>query len=183
MAPWQNHEGAIPVQRSHSGTLLVNLHRWQQLCSAMLNSLENLPLTQLCIAMKISKPRSHCGTLFNFSSKNCTTMAPWLKNQGSHCGTHNWEGGSHCGTQEPFWYSLFLEEVLTSRSIFGTLRGNWWHFLVLYTSPVYPLSVWCFGEVEKSFFLGITEMLSCNAMAPALSGGHCDTYCNCTFCN
>ena len=41
MAPWQNHEGAIPVQRSHYGTLLVNLHRWQQLCSAMLNSLEN----------------------------------------------------------------------------------------------------------------------------------------------
>ena len=80
-------------------------------------------------------------------------------------------------TQEPFRYSLFLEEVLTSRSIFGTLRGNWWHFLVLYTSPVYPLSVWCFGEVEKSFFLGITEMLSCNAMAPALSGGHCVTYC------
>ena len=27
-------------------------------------------------------------------------------------------------TQEPFRYSLFLEEVLTSRSIFGTLRGN-----------------------------------------------------------
>ena len=80
-------------------------------------------------------------------------------------------------TQEPFRYSLFLEEVLTSRSIFGTLRGNWWHFLVLYTFPVYPLSVWCFGEVEKSFFLGITEMLSCNAMAPALSGGHCVTYC------
>ena len=134
MAPWQNHEGAIVVRRSH------------------------------------------CGTLFNFS-KNCTAMAPWLKNQGSHCGTHNWEGGSHCGTQEPFRYSLFLEEVLTSRSIFGTLRGNWWHFLVLYTSPVYPLSVWCFGEVEKSFFLGITEMLSCTAMAPALSGGHCVTYC------
>ena len=86
-------------------------------------------------------------------------------------------------TQEPFRYSLFLEEVLTSRSIFGTLRGNWWHFLVLYTSPVYPLSVWCFGEVEKSFFLGITEMLSCNAMAPALSGGHCVTYCTVlTFC-
>ena len=76
---------------------------------------------------------------FQLFTKNCTRMAPWLKNQifeGSHSGTHIWEGGSHSGTQEPFWYSLFLEEVLTLRSIFGTLWGNWWHFLVLYSCPV-----------------------------------------------
>ena len=71
---------------------------------------------------------------------------------------HIWEGGSHFGIKEPLLVQPFLEEVLTLRSIFGTLRGNWWHFLVLYPSPVYPLSVWCFGEVETSFFLGITEM-------------------------
>ena len=36
---------------------------------SVLNSLENVPLTQLFFAMKISKPRSHSGTLFNFSPK------------------------------------------------------------------------------------------------------------------
>ena len=48
---------------------------------------------------------------------------------------------------------------------------------LIHFSSVPPQCVMLWWSREK-FFLGITEMLSCNAMAPALSGGHCVTYCN-----
>ena len=133
-----------------------NLHQWQQLCSGSSVEFIRKSAAHTIVATNANfKAKEPFWYTFQFFTKNCTKMAPWLRNQifeGSHCGTHIWEGGSHCGTQKPSCYSLFLEEVLTLRSIFGTLRGNWWHFLVLYSSPVYPLSVWCFGEVETSFF-------------------------------
>jgi len=84
MAPWQNHEGAILVQRSHYGTLLVNLdenlHRWQQLCSGSGVEFIRKSAAHTIVATNVNfKAKEPFWYTFQLFTKNCTTMAPWLK--------------------------------------------------------------------------------------------------------
>ena len=89
-------------------------HQWISL--EILTIDYNLPLTQLLPLMQISKPRSHSGTLFNFSPK---IVPEWLlgskiKFLKGAILVHTFEREGailpewHSGTQEPFWYSLFF---------------------------------------------------------------------------